>query len=81
MASLEKAMEYPEIPTDSVSISSTDEVIVRRKGVVREKRYSAPFRKVRDSVGSLDYLSESQGQLPLGDGVCLLKMYVIVCVV
>ena len=61
--SLDKAMEDPVLPTSSAPAPSTSEVTVRKKKD-RERRYSAPpseRRNTRDSVGSLDYLSESQG--------------------
>ena len=65
--SLDKAMEDPILPTSSVVTAtepSSTEVSVRRRDTDRRRRYSAPpseRRSTRDSVGSLDYLSESQG--------------------
>lgn len=63
--SLDKAMEDPVLPQSHTPVPSTSEVSVRRRKTDRERRYSAPpseRRSTRDSVGSLDYLSESQGQ-------------------
>lgn len=72
--SLNKAMDDPinfearitrgSIPQKEGVTSS--EVSVTRRHKTRERRYSAPpsdrqLNNVRDSVGSLDYLSESQG--------------------
>lgn len=64
--SLDKAMEDPVLPSNSPPVPSSSEVSIRRRRTDRERRYSAPpseRRNTRDSVGSLDYLSESQGQL------------------
>ena len=75
--SLNKAMEEPIMqeplappPSSSADRTeqlhpSTTEVTVRRRRSDRERRFSAPpsDKKIRDSVGSLDYLSESQGSL------------------
>lgn len=72
--SLNKAMEEPIMqeplappPSSSADRTeqlhpSTTEVTVRRRRSDRERRFSAPpsDKKIRDSVGSLDYLSESQ---------------------
>lgn len=64
--SLDKAMQDPVLPTTSVVTAtepSSTEVSVRRRDTDRRRRYSAPpseRRHTRDSVGSLDYLSESQ---------------------
>ena len=55
--SLDKAMEDPVRPLEEEPTSS--EVVVSRRGRDRVRRYSAP--PIRDSVGSIDYLSESQG--------------------
>ena len=59
--SLNKAMEDPVQPEEPTS----SEVNVRKRGKRdRERRYSAPpvsERQIRDSVGSIEYLSESQG--------------------
>ena len=63
--SLDKAMEDPILPQSTTPVPSTSEVSIRRRKTDRERRYSAPpseRRSTRDSVGSLDYLSESQGQ-------------------
>ena len=56
--SLDKAMEDPVRPLEEEPTSS--EVVVSRRSRNRERRYSAP--PIRDSVGSIDYLSESQGE-------------------
>lgn len=81
--SLDKAMEDPVIPTtSSVPAPSRSEVSVRRRRTDRERRYSAPpseRRNTRDSVGSLDYLSESQGQLSVEFGCCLVTCYFCIC--
>ena len=80
--SLDKAMEDPIIPTaSSIPAPSTSEVSVRRRRD-RERRYSAPpseRRNTRDSVGSLDYLSESQGQLRVEFGCCLVTCCSVSC--
>ena len=67
--SLDKAMEDPVLPQSHTPVPSTSEVSIRRRKTDRERRYSAPpseRRNTRDSVGSLDYLSESQGQYSSG---------------
>ena len=65
--SLNKAMDDPIRPFDEQPTFT--ELRVPRRSRERERRYSAPLnasgeRKsaIRDSVGSLDYLSESQGE-------------------
>lgn len=76
--SLDKAMQDPVLPTTSVVTAtepSSTEVSVRRRDTDRRRRYSAPpseRRHTRDSVGSLDYLSESQG----GCGLAVARQYV-----
>ena len=50
-------------------ISSTEILLSRQLSSDKERRYSAPpgeRKNIRDSVGSLDYLSEGPGEL----GVC-----------
>lgn len=67
--SLDKAMEDPILPQITTPLPSTTEVSVRRRKTDRERRFSAPpseRRSTRDSVGSLDYLSESQGKYKVG---------------
>ena len=67
--SLDKAMEDPVLPQSHAPVPSTSEVSIRRRKTDRERRYSAPpseRRNTRDSVGSLDYLSESQGKYSSG---------------
>ena len=59
--SLDKAMEDPVRPSEEEPTST--EVVIHSRSRNRERRYSAPpERRIRDSVGSMDYLSESQGE-------------------
>ena len=59
--SLDKAMEDPVRPSEEEPTSS--EVVIHPRSRNRERRFSAPpERRIRDSVGSMDYLSESQGE-------------------
>ena len=65
-SSLERAMEHP-IKVTTRRETTSSEITVRRRKTDRERRYSAPPSDKkgainRDSVGSLDYLSESQGR-------------------
>ncbi len=61
--SLNKAMEHPVTFDLAIAGPTSSEVIVRSRDRRRERRASAPptDHRIRDSVGSLDYLSESQG--------------------
>ncbi len=64
--SLDKAMEHPvsfDLDRSRAHAPTSIEVIVRSRDRRRERRASAPpsDRRIRDSAGSLDYLSESQG--------------------
>ena len=64
--SLNKAMEHPvtfDLERAGGGIPTSSEVVVRSRDRRRERRASAPptDHRIRDSVGSLDYLSESQG--------------------
>ncbi|XP_064404349.1 rap guanine nucleotide exchange factor 6-like isoform X2 [Halichondria panicea] len=60
--SLNKAMEHPVTFDLAIAGPTSSEVIVRSRDRRRERRASAPptDHRIRDSVGSLDYLSESQ---------------------
>ncbi len=64
--SLDKAMEHPvsfdRNGSRERAVTSQD-VVIRSRDRRRERRASAPpsDRRIRDSVGSIDYLSESQG--------------------
>jgi len=70
--SLNKAMEHPVNFDASQAQPTSSEVTVRQRERRRERRFSAPpsDRRIRDSVGSLDYLSESQGSYSSCCNIC-----------
>ncbi len=68
---LEKTIPLASIPNHRRPISSTEIMLNRQLSSDKERRYSAPpgerKHNIRDSVGSLDYLSEGPGEWEMGE--------------
>ena len=81
--SLNKAMEDPINPCDDDEPTMSEVSVRTGRSRDRERRYSAPpgpDRRIRDSVGSMEYLSESQGECVCVCMCVCLRVRVCVCV-